>query len=137
MTEFKRILLATNFDSASSATLDAAADLARAVGGRIHVLCVLEALMYTAAEMAVWAERDPRTHPEVTRKLRETVEALRARGVEEVDGGVEYGIAGDLILRRANEGGHDLLVIGGRGRVGGVGEFLVANAKIPVITVPG
>jgi hypothetical protein len=90
--EAKRILLATNFDGASGAIIDAAASLARAGGGSIHVLCVLEALMYGVPEMSAWAERDARTHPEVTRRLEDATSTLRAAGVEQVDASVEYGI---------------------------------------------
>lgn len=66
-----RILVATNFDSASNAAVGTAANLARALGGSIHVLCVLEALMYAVPDMVAWAESDPRTHPEATRRLQE------------------------------------------------------------------
>jgi nucleotide-binding universal stress UspA family protein len=136
MKELKRILLATNFDSASYAAMETAAALARPANGSIYVLCVLEALMYDTPEMAAWAERDPRTHPEVTRQLQETLSGLLARGVKHVNGGVEYGIAADIILRHANEPRFDLVVVGSHGHVGGVEAVLHARAKIPVVAVP-
>jgi nucleotide-binding universal stress UspA family protein len=127
--------VATNFDGASKAAIDAAASVARSGRCSIHVLCVLEALMYAVPEMAAWAERDPRTHPEVTRKLRETTSTLRAAGVEQVDASVEYGIAADVILRHASGGEFDLLVLGAGGHRGDVEAAVVARAKIPVIVV--
>lgn len=136
MSELKRILLPTKFDEASTAASHAAAVLARTTGGSVHVLSVLEALMYGSPEMAAWAERDPRTHPRVTVELRETLESLRAEGVAEVDSEVAYGIATDVILERANEGRFDLLVVGKPEGGGRVGSYLVARAKIPVLAVP-
>jgi nucleotide-binding universal stress UspA family protein len=136
MREIKRILVATHFDTTMTAVIDAAATLARTTGASVHVLCVLEALMYATPEMAMWAERDPRTHPEVSRSLEDAVHSLRAQGVQNADAGVEYGIAVDVILRRATEGGFDLLVIGNRGHSTGVGAYLVAHAKVPVLAVP-
>jgi nucleotide-binding universal stress UspA family protein len=132
-----RILVATNFDSASNAAVGTAANLARALGGSIHVLCVLEALMYAVPDMVAWAESDPRTHPEATRRLQEIIQEFRARGVEHVDGSIEYGIPIDVILRHANGGNFDLAVVGSHGRRGGVDACLVAHAEVPVIAVPG
>lgn len=136
MTEFKRILLATNFDDASSAAVETAVGLARAAGESIHVLCVLEALMYAPPEMAQWAERDPQTHPEVTRKLQDVLRAIRARGVETIDGAIEYGIAVDVILRHANGGHFNLVVVGNHGRGGNLGAYVTARTKVPVVAVP-
>jgi nucleotide-binding universal stress UspA family protein len=137
VTVLRRILVATNFDGASNAAVETAANLARALGGSIHVLYVLEALMYAVPDMAAWAECDPRTHPEATRRLQEIIQVFRAHGVEHVDGSIEYGIASDVILRHANGGNFDLLVVGSHGRRGGVDTRLVAHAEIPVIAVPG
>ena len=135
MAELKRILVATNFDDASGAVVEAAASLAQGLGASVYVLCVLEALMYSGPEMTAWAERDPRTHPHVTRQLTDAVHALRASGVEDIDGGLGYGIAGDVILRRASEGRFDLIVVGTHGNQTGVGAYLRARSTVPVIAV--
>ncbi len=134
--ERKRILIATHFGGSFDAAADAAATLARALGGSIHLLCVLEAPMYGVPDMARMAERDARTHPEVSRRLQEATDALRAQGVAEVDASVAYGVPGDVILRVASEGRFSLLVIGSSGRGGGVAAELVARAKIPEMAIP-
>lgn len=58
------------------------------------MLCVLAALMDATPEMASWTDGDPRLHPEATCMFAETLAALPARGVEDVNGGIEYGVAG-------------------------------------------
>jgi nucleotide-binding universal stress UspA family protein len=135
MMDLARILVATDFDAASAAAVDAAADLACATGASVHLLSVLEALMYTPKEIAAFAERDPRTHPEVTRKMEVAIGRLRERGVKEVDGSIEFGIPVDVILRHANEGRFGLLLIGSR-RHGSSAAYVIPRSRIPVMAVP-
>ena len=135
MSNLQRILVATDFDTVSEGAVEAAAKLACSTNASIHLLCVLEALMYAPPDMADMAERDPRTHPEATRKMAEAVRQLRERGVREADGSIEFGIAVDVILRRANDGQFDLLVVGNR-RHGSTAAYVIPRSKIPVMTVP-
>jgi len=115
--------------------LDGAAVLARSVGASVHILCVLEALMYTPPEMRTLAQRDPGTHPETTQKLADAIGLVHGMGVQEVDGEIEFGIALDVVVQKANSGRFDLLVVGARGR-GHVAPQVIARATIPVLAVP-
>ncbi len=130
-----RILLATDFDSVSDAAVEATARLAVALGARVELLYVLEALMYTAPGMAALAERDPGVHPEASRKVALAVEHLRSRGVAAVGGAIDYGIAQDVIARRAVAADFDLLVIGTHGR-GTTVRDIIQKSAIPVMAVP-
>jgi nucleotide-binding universal stress UspA family protein len=135
MSGLRRILVAIDFDATSDVIVEAAAALARATNASVHLLCVLEALMYSSPEMAAQAERDPQTHPEATRKMVDAVGRLRHGGVKDADGSIEYGIAVDVLLRHANAGKFDLLIIGSR-RHGSTAAYVIPRSKIPVMTVP-
>ena len=130
MSGLRRILVATDFDATSDAVVHAAAAVARATDAS-----VLEALMYSSPEMAAQAERDRRTHPEATRKMADAVGQLRDGGVKDANGSIEYGIAVDVLLRHANAGKFDLLIIGSR-RHGSTAAYVIPRSKIPVMTVP-
>jgi universal stress protein A len=132
---FRRILLATDFDEVSGDALRIAAGLAREHGASVRVLYVLEALMYTAPDMAALAEKDPRTHPEATRLMAAAKDELARLGVKNVETTIEYGIAVDVIVRYANDGRFDVLVIGSR-RHGSTASYVVPRSRIPVVAVP-
>jgi nucleotide-binding universal stress UspA family protein len=116
--------------------LEAAAALARSVGGSVRLLHVLEALMYASPEMTELARRDPRTHPEASRKMADAIRHVTALGVTDVQGNIEFGIAADVIVAHANDGRFDVLVLGHRGRAGGVYAKALAASRIPVMAVP-
>jgi nucleotide-binding universal stress UspA family protein len=133
--KIERILVATDFGSGANAVLEGAAMLARSVGATVHILCVLEALMYTPPEMRTLAQRDRETHPEATQKLADAVGLVHALGVQDVDGEIEFGIAVDVVLEKANSGRFDLLVVGARAR-GHVAPHVISRATVPVLAVP-
>jgi nucleotide-binding universal stress UspA family protein len=130
-----RILVATDFDAASDAALEGAAQLAVSLGGPVHLLYVLEALMYGSAEMAGLADRDPKLHVAATKRVEAAVAALKSRGVSRVTSSIEYGIAVDVIAKHAIASEHDLLVVGSHGRGTTVGDIIKRSA-IPVMAVP-
>jgi nucleotide-binding universal stress UspA family protein len=134
--KLERILVATLLDPAATRELDAAAALARPVGGSIRLLHVLEALMYASPEMTELARRDPRTHPEASRKMADAVRHVVALGVSDVQGEIEFGIPADVVVKVANDGRFDVLVLGNRGRAGGVYAKALAESKIPIMAVP-
>jgi nucleotide-binding universal stress UspA family protein len=130
-----RILLATDFDSASDAALTAGAQLAVTLEARVTVLSVLEALMYASPEMGGLAEKDPNTHVEATRKVTEAVERLRTSGVRDVSSAIEYGIAVEVICKHAHKDEYDLVVVGSHGRGTTVGD-IIRKSAVPVMAVP-
>jgi nucleotide-binding universal stress UspA family protein len=133
--KLERILVATDLGPGRDALLEAAAMVARAAAAKLHVLCVLEALMYSPPEMRALADSDRETHPEATHKLAEVVARLRALGVQDVDGDLEFGIALDVVVEKANAGRFDLLIVGSRGR-GFFASQALTRSTIPVLVVP-
>lgn len=130
-----RILLATDFDSAAEAAIEAGTHLAVTLGASLTLLYVLEALMYASPEMAKLADRDPGTHLEASEKVASAVARLRAGGVSEVTSRIEYGAAVDVITKHAIKAEFDLLVIGSHGRGVTVGD-IIRKSAIPVMTAP-
>jgi nucleotide-binding universal stress UspA family protein len=133
--KIERLLVATLLEPPLR-EVETAAALARAVGGSVCVLHVLEALMYSSAEMTELARRNPQTHPEASRKLAEAVRLVTTLGVSDAQGSIEYGIPAEIVVRYANSGRFDLLVLGNRGRSGGVHARALAESRIPVMNVP-
>jgi nucleotide-binding universal stress UspA family protein len=133
--KLERILVATDLAPDAGAVVRTAAILGRSVGARVHVICVLEALMYSPPEMRALAEADRDTHPEASKKLADAVGTIHTLGVQEVDGEIEFGIAMDVVLGHANSGRYDLVVTGTRGR-GFFSSQLLARSTIPVLAVP-
>ena len=122
-----RILHATDFSDASRLALDRACEFARASGGEVHVLHVLE----LGADDPVSADQQLETYvPESCADVvtgRSTARALRA----------ELGV-----IHEARVGDYDLVVLGTHGRsglrhvfMGSVAERVVQLAPCPVLTV--
>lgn len=132
---YRRILVATDFDVPSDAAIETGAALARDANGLVHLLSVLEALMYTPPDMAAFAARDPELHPEATRNMESAVRRLHELGVETVASSIEFGIAADVIVRYANSGEFDLVVLGSRGR-GSTSAYVISHVSTPVMVIP-
>jgi nucleotide-binding universal stress UspA family protein len=127
--------VATDFDGASNGALERGAAVAREANGSIHLLCVLEALMYAPLDVAALAAREPELHPEATRNMEDAVRRLRELGVEIIASSIEFGIAEDVIVRYANSTKFDLLVLGSRGK-GRMSAYVTSRVGIPVMVVP-
>lgn len=130
-----RLLVATDFDAASDAAVEVGAVLARDVSASIHLLCVLEALMYTPPDMTALAARDPELHPEATRQMASAVHRVHELGVESVSSSIEFGIAVEVLVRYANSAKFDLLVLGRR-QHGSTAAYVVPRVSIPVLVIP-
>ncbi len=133
--KLQRLLVATDFDLASEVAVDAGAALAREMGASIHLLCVLEALMYTPPDIAALARLDPELHPEATRRMAAAVRHVRDLGVDSVSSSIEFGIAVDVLVRHANSAKFDLLVLGRRNH-GSTSAYVVPRVNIPVMVFP-
>jgi nucleotide-binding universal stress UspA family protein len=133
--EFKRILLVTHLDDdASKQALAAAAMLARASGGLVYVLCVLEVMACERGGNLFGLVPD--THAEAARQLLAKMQTLRELGVSETRGGIEQGVAEDVILRRTNADEFDVVVLGSTRYRRGTNAYVMAHARIPVLAVP-
>lgn len=132
----RRMLIATELEVASEGAVEVGVALALAAGCSVHFLCVLEAIMYSPPRMAALVELAPeKTHPEATRKMAELVRRVTERGLEHVTSSIEFGIAVDVIQRRAEEDGFDLVVVG-TGRRATAATHLTQRLGIPVLAVP-
>lgn len=117
------VLVATDFSLLAAGAVEVAADYARRLGGRLHVLHV------------AWPDAGPDT--------RATVERI-AHDAGGGAGVVRLGLAAAAeIVRYAEEHAVDLIVVGTHGRtgvsrvlLGSVAERVVRTAACPVLTVP-
>ena len=92
--------------------------------------------MYSPPTMVDLVKRAPeKTHPGATRKMAELVQRVTTKGIEEVTSSIEFGIAVDVIQRRAEEGHFDLVVVG-TGRRATTATHLTLRLAIPVLAVP-
>jgi nucleotide-binding universal stress UspA family protein len=132
---FRSLLVAMHLDPGAETVLEAAAALAKETGARVHVLSVLEALMYSPLDLGPFEERDPELHPEASRGMTRAVARLQELGVETVTGGIEFGIAADVIVQQADPARFDMILLGRRGK-GSVAAEVMARASIPVLIVP-
>jgi nucleotide-binding universal stress UspA family protein len=119
-----QVVFATDFSDGAAAAAEVAADYARHLGARLHVLHVTR---------HGWEE-------EMHTVLRHYVR--RFEGVE-VTAALETGPAGERIVQYAQDQAADLVVLGARGRtgfsralLGSVAEQVCRRARCPVLTVP-
>lgn len=128
MIPFARILVPHDFSDYSDNAIKVAADVARRYAASITLLHVLEHAE-PSAEVAA-------------KRLERAEHRVRAAGVERVDTKILHGVPFDTIIRFAEDGGYDLIVMGSQGRtgiaramIGSVAERVVRLAKRPVLTV--
>jgi nucleotide-binding universal stress UspA family protein len=139
-----KILLATDFSDGSAAAERTAVALARKLGATVTAFHVLEPPAYSAPNLTFYVPA-----PEMLREaqratqetLRKTEERIRAEGVT-VDSQFIEGVPASEIVRAADEGNYDLVVIGTHGRtglqrlvLGSVAERVVRLCPRAVLTV--
>jgi nucleotide-binding universal stress UspA family protein len=147
MSQFRRILHASDFSPASRAAFRCAIDLARANRATLtiaHVYSPVVSLVGEAYATARVYERmlaDVQDHAQ--RQLGRLVATARKRGVK-AKGLLLEGIPHDRIVRAARSTRQDLVVLGTHGRtglgrlfLGSVASRVVTLAPCPVLTVRG
>ena len=145
MSQFRRIIYASDFSPASRPAFRQALDLARANRALLtvaHVYSTIVPLMGEGLGTAQVYERwiaDVRADAE--RRLRALVAQAKKRGVR-VKGLLLEGVPHDRILRAARSTRANLIVLGTHGRtglgriiLGSVAARVVALARCPVLTV--
>jgi nucleotide-binding universal stress UspA family protein len=138
---FRNILVAIDGSQAATAALEEAIELARSDGARLVLISVAAPLRWRLAAppyVAYPTEYDlERAAWEVVRRA----EALVPADVP-VSSVVRTGPAAAVIVERAEQGGHDLVVMGSRGLgflgsivLGSVSRAVVARSPVPVRVV--
>lgn len=138
---FREILVAFDGTPAARRALDAAAELAEAVNSRLTLISVapeVPAFAYRAGVDAEALERE--AVAETERLLREAADSLPDD--LPVTTVLKKGHAGERIVERIDGGGHDLLVMGsrGRGRVasnlfGSVAAYVHFHSRVPMLVI--
>jgi nucleotide-binding universal stress UspA family protein len=136
---FKNILVAWDGSEHATRALEQAVDLARTQEARLTLLAV-------AAPLHLWPGQfvPPITEADLLESAGEVAaagEALVPDGVA-VSSRVVYGDPGVELLKRAAAAGHDLIVMGSRGRgalrsavLGSVSHFVLNHTRLPVLVV--
>jgi len=110
---FHNIIVAVDGSAHGARALEEAIDLARSMEGRLTLITV-------ATRPAIWpsAYQAAVTDDELEATAQELVDEAAARVPDEISTAtlVRVGRPADEIVRRANEGGYDLIVMGARGR---------------------
>ncbi len=110
---YQKILVAYNASAHSAIALEEAADIARASGGKLHVLGIVVNMGTLAIANTAAASGSILTieHERITEALDEVCSQLKARGLN-VAGSVREGDAAQQIVATAHQIGADLAVIG-------------------------
>lgn len=147
MIALKDILVATDFGEASRQALRYGAEFARAFGGRLHVLHVVEDIVLgTATAMGTppldMTSVQASLEQDASRELQQILATDIPRDVEVVPVIIRDSQPGRGVLAYAREHKTDLLVIGTHGRaglaeffLGSVAQRIVRSAPCPVLTV--
>jgi nucleotide-binding universal stress UspA family protein len=119
---FESIVVATDGSETASEAVRQAAQLAGALGARVHLVCVYEpvpSVQDGEGGTDVQSESGWVLHPRdaVDATLAAAAEVFAAAGVE-VDLYAQRGDPADAILDVAEERGADLIIVGNRGRAG-------------------
>jgi nucleotide-binding universal stress UspA family protein len=145
MISLNKILVATDFGSASDNALRYGRELARGFGATLHLLHVTDNLFVRAMDGYGYAGLLPGAQEDIERAARKQTEALltdRDRELKAIAVTVTSHSPAIAIVDYAREHGIDLIVVGTHGRgtvahmfMGNVAERVVRIAPCPVLTV--
>jgi len=141
----KHILAATDGSTGADRAIDAAAELAKALGAGLTILHVQEHLPHAAVEAFASIEHVGEAEvPDLAARstLARALQRARSGGIVDVKTRLEVGDPTQAILQTAKETGADAIVVGKRGRgplagllLGSVSQKLVSLAPCSVVVV--
>jgi nucleotide-binding universal stress UspA family protein len=137
---FERILVAIDGSAGSARALDAAIDLAAATGSTLTALAVEGPLPAYAATLGE-VEEVKREKDTFFAELTAGARAKAERAGVELEMDVRPGHAAELIVRYANDGEFDLVVVGHKGHflgnylLGSTADRVAHHASCPVMIV--
>ena len=143
MTNLKKILVPVDFSEHASQAIHFAADLAQKYDAALTLLHVNDLIV----TLAPYPPLPPKILETATAEVRTLLERAKAQatslGVRQVDTNMIEGRPFSEIVRFAEQGDYDLIVMGTHGRsgfnrvlLGSVAERVVRRAGRPVLTVP-
>ena len=141
----RKIVVATDFSTASRPAFAAALDAARRDGARLVVLHVMmPPTPFVGDDLpGSWLELEARARRDAERRLAAAVSQAERAGIA-TKGTLVRGVPAEVIVRIARREGADLIVIGTHGRsglgrlfMGSVAARVLGTAKCPVLTVRG
>jgi nucleotide-binding universal stress UspA family protein len=137
---FRSILVAFDGSKSAEAALDEAIDLAQTEGARLTLIGVATRPPWIAPSYAAALPTDADLEAEVERQLDRALE--RVPDDVPVATVVRSGCPSQVILARIEQGLHDLVVMGSRGRgsvrslvLGSVSQAVVHRSPVPVLVV--
>ncbi len=143
----QKILVATGGRPQSKPTMHYGARLARILGARETLLHVTNPIPQMFAGLEEMEETLPELLQSDTFEGRALRQGVRIMNDQKVDGDIElrYGLVEEEIIREAEQGDYDLIVIGSSAQAGPIGRLLVGNitrriidrTRRPVLVVPG
>jgi universal stress protein A len=136
------ILVAFDFSETSKHALTYGRNLARAFGGRLHVLHVADVISTSAAQFYPESSGDPEAKA-AQLAMNQIRDVLTAEGIDIVNPAVRVSAdAAGAIVDYAKEVHADIIVVGTHGRtgvsrllMGSVAEHVVRTAPCPVLVV--
>jgi len=142
----KTIVAPIDFSKETAGVIDAAVELASALEGRVVLLHVVQPLIITSdygLTLDNFQDTILSSEKHAERRLAELSEALRARGVRNVETSQISGPARSGIVEQAVKFGADYIVMGSHGHsafydlmIGSTTQYVVQRARCPVVIVP-
>ncbi|MDD3248253.1 MAG: universal stress protein [Methanosarcina sp.] len=142
---YRKILIATDGSESARKAADAAIELARLSGAKIHAVYVIDRSIYSSVpEDLEWKEAMYAQFRELGGEAVSYVEKTAKNAGLEVESALLEGHPAEEIVNFAEKNGVDLIIVGSLGKsgierflIGSVSEKVVRNAKVPVLVVRG
>jgi nucleotide-binding universal stress UspA family protein len=139
---FKKILLAIDGSEASLGAARVAGMIGAETGAAIRLLTIYDTPAVVLGEPS-YSESLDRSLEEADDHLHNATAVIVAAGAARPTRDKLTGNPAEVILATAEEGGHDLIVLGNRGRgriagalLGSVSTAVASRAKVPVLIIP-
>jgi nucleotide-binding universal stress UspA family protein len=139
-----KILVPVDYSAASRAALELALGIAESFRAAVHVVHVLELPLYSSLDMSVSISGFPAqsyVSYAQRRAAEEMSEFLAPERNRELTQAIVTGEPSSMVLKIAEDGGYDLIVMGTHGRtglkhllLGSTAEWIVRHAPCPVLT---